>query len=102
MMSVLVVDDEEGLLEVIADVIAALGYVPVTAHDGAEALARAHEHRPDLILSDHMMPRLTGMELLRQVRADAVLRDVPFILMSAATPNGADQATQFLSKPVDL
>ncbi|HVY39151.1 MAG TPA: response regulator [Polyangia bacterium] len=102
MLTVLVVDDEEGLLEVIADVIAALGYVPVTAHDGAEALARAREHRPDLILSDHMMPRLTGLDLLRQVRADPELREVPFILMSAATPNGADQATQFLSKPVDL
>jgi two-component system, sensor histidine kinase and response regulator len=74
----------------------------VTAHDGAEALARAHEHRPDLILSDHMMPRLTGMDLLRQVRADPGLHEVPFILMSAATPNGADQATRFLSKPVDL
>ncbi|HVT06703.1 MAG TPA: response regulator [Polyangia bacterium] len=102
MLTVLVVDDEEGLLEVIADVIAALGYVPVTAHDGAEALARAREHRPDLILSDHMMPRLTGLDLLREVRADPELRDVPFILMSAATPNGADRATQFLSKPVDL
>lgn len=102
MLTVLVVDDEEGLLEVIADVIAALGYVPVTAHDGAEALVRARENRPDLILSDHMMPRLTGLDLLRQVRADPDLRDVPFILMSAATPNGADKATRFLSKPVDL
>lgn len=102
MWTVLVVDDEEGLLEVIADVIAALGYVPLTAHDGAEALARAHETRPDLILSDHMMPRLTGIDLLRRVRADPDLRDIPFILMSAATPHGANEATRFLSKPVDL
>jgi two-component system, sensor histidine kinase and response regulator len=102
MLTVLVVDDEEGLLEVIADVVAALGYLPVTAHDGAEALARAHEHPPDLILSDHMMPRLTGMELLRQIRADQDLKDIPFILMSAASPAGTEQATRFLGKPVDL
>jgi CheY-like chemotaxis protein len=102
MTTVLVVDDEEGLLEVIADVVAALGYVPLTAHDGAEALARAQEHRPDLILSDHMMPRLTGGELLRQVRKDPGLHDVPFILMSAASPGGVELATRFLRKPVDL
>lgn len=102
MGTVLVVDDEEALLDVIADVVSDLGYVPVSAHDGAEGLARAREHRPDLILSDHMMPRLTGMDLLREVRDDPKLREVPFILMSAAHPDGAERATRFLRKPVDL
>src|SRR5437764_4210647 len=102
MSTVLVVDDEEGLLEVISDVIASLGHVPVMAHDGLEAWGLAQEHRPDLILSDQMMPRLTGVELMRNVRGHAGLRNVPFILMSAISPSGAEQATRFLRKPVDL
>ena len=96
MSTVLIVDDEEGLLEVISDVIAGLGDVPVMAHDGLEAWALAKEHRPDSILSDQMMPRLTGVELMRQVRRDAGLQNIPFILMSAASPSGADwQADPF-------
>ncbi len=51
--------------------------------DGESALRRAHERRPDLILSDVMMPRLNGFELLRAVRADQDLKSIPFILLSA-------------------
>jgi PAS domain S-box-containing protein len=51
--------------------------------DGEAALAAAREHRPDLVLTDVMMPRLDGFGLLRELRAEASTRDIPVILLSA-------------------
>ncbi|MFL5319932.1 MAG: response regulator, partial [Myxococcaceae bacterium] len=102
MKLVLVVDDEAALLDVFAMVISDLGHRVLTAHDGLEALALARTHLPDLVVSDHMMPRLTGLDLLRLLRGEPALSRTPFILVSAATPRGADEATASLTKPVSL
>lgn len=102
MKVVLVVDDEEALLEVFASVVKDLGHTVLCAHAGDEALGLARAHQPDLIISDHMMPGLTGMELLRSVRGDERLASTPFILVSAALPQGADEANAYLAKPVSL
>jgi len=73
--------------------------------DGEAALRAARARRPDVILSDVMMPRLDGFGLLREVRADAVLRSVPFILLSArageeASVEGLEAgADDYLVKP---
>ena len=75
------------------------------AHDGQDALEAAWKHRPDLVLSDIMMPRLDGFGLLRALREDAELRDVPVILLSArageeASVEGLDAgADDYLTKP---
>jgi signal transduction histidine kinase/CheY-like chemotaxis protein len=53
------------------------------ARDGLEALQRAHERRPDVILTDVMMPNLDGFGLLKALRADPALRDVPVMMLSA-------------------
>jgi PAS domain S-box-containing protein len=55
------------------------------ARDGVEALEIAKTRRPDLILSDLMMPRMTGQELLAKIRSDPTTRLIPFVLLSAAT-----------------
>jgi signal transduction histidine kinase len=99
---VLVADDEEALLEVFASVVTELGHTVLCAHAGDEALGLARAHQPDLIVSDHMMPGLTGLEFLRSVRGDARLAQTPFILISAAQPQGAHEATTYLPKPVSL
>jgi two-component system sensor histidine kinase/response regulator len=99
---VLVVDDEEALLEVFASVVTELGHTVLCAHAGDEALGLARAHQPDLIISDHMMPGLTGVEFLRSVRQDARLASTPFILVSAALPQGAHEANAYLAKPVSL
>lgn len=73
--------------------------------DGKSALISAHQHLPDLILTDVMMPRLGGFELLRALRADARTRDVPVILLSArageeARVEGLERgAVDYLVKP---
>ena len=58
-------------------------YHLLEAANGAEALARARTHRPDLVLSDVMMPEMGGTELCRAIKADAALRDIPIILLTA-------------------
>src|SRR6185437_14364451 len=74
-------------------------------YDGAEALAAASAQRPDLILSDVMMPHVDGFGLLQRLRASPALRDVPVILLSAragdeARIEGLDAgADDYLVKP---
>jgi two-component system sensor histidine kinase/response regulator len=102
MKVVLVADDEEALLEVFASVVTELGHTVLCAHAGDEALGLARAHQPDLIVSDHMMPGLTGVEFLRSVRQDLQLATTPFILVSAARPQGAHEANAYLAKPVSL
>ena len=79
-----------------------LTYDRVGSEAENQALTLARTEPPDLVISDHMMPRRTGMDLLRAVRADPRLAGVPFVLLSAARPAGREEADAFLSKPVDL
>jgi two-component system sensor histidine kinase/response regulator len=99
---VLLAEDEAALLEVFASVVTELGHTVLCAHAGDEALGLARAHQPDLIISDHMMPGMTGLELLRTVRHDERLAETPFILVSAARPQGASEASAYLAKPVSL
>lgn len=102
MSRVLIVEDEEALLEVFAEVVEGLGHRAMRAHNGEEALTLVRTEPPDLVVSDHMMPRRTGVELLRALRSEPQTAAIPFVLLSAARPAGRDEADSFLSKPVDL
>ncbi len=105
MASVLVVDDETVLLEMMAALIADLGYRVITATNGYDALAALSRETapPDLIISDVMMPCMDGVELAREVRGSPRWRDVPVILMSAAgLPRNRHTADYFLDKPFDI
>ncbi|WP_223635805.1 HAMP domain-containing sensor histidine kinase [Corallococcus sp. EGB] len=102
MSLVLIAEDEEALLEVFSEVVEDLGHRVVRAHNGEEALMLARTETPDLVVSDHMMPRRTGMQLLHAMRSEPTLSDVPFLLLSAARPQGREAAQTFLAKPVDL
>jgi two-component system sensor histidine kinase/response regulator len=99
---VLVAEDEEALLEVFSSVITDLGHSVLCAQAGDQALGLARAHQPDLIISDHMMPGMTGVDFLRSVRQDERLAATPFILVSAALPQGAHEANAYLAKPVSL
>ena len=99
---VLIAEDEEAMLDLFGDVVEQLGHRTMRAQNGEEALLLAQTERPDLVISDHMMPRRTGLQLLRALRSDRELATVPFVLVSAARPQGLDQADAFLAKPVDI
>jgi class 3 adenylate cyclase len=83
------------------------GYEVVVARDGEEALALAHEHHPDLILLDIMMPKLDGIEVCRRLKGDAAFPFTPIIMVTAMADTkdvvagfeaGGDD---YLTKPVD-
>jgi PAS domain S-box-containing protein len=101
---ILVVDDNADLRDYIVNLLGQ-HYVVETAVDGLAALEAARLRKPALVLSDVMMPRLDGFGLLRALRADPVLRDVPVILLSArageeSTIEGLEAgADDYLVKP---
>jgi DNA-binding response OmpR family regulator len=80
---ILVVDDEPDALELIKINLGEAGYFVATAEDGPEALRKAHELSPDLILLDVMLPEVDGLEVCKILRHDAVTGDVPIILLTA-------------------
>lgn len=79
-----VVDDDADITETLRTALESEGYGVQTAANGREALARIEEVRPDLVLLDVMMPVLGGIEVCRRMRADAALRQIPVIVMTAA------------------
>jgi CheY-like chemotaxis protein len=102
MSLVLVADDEPAVLEVLSQVVEDLGHDVIRARDGMEALELARARRPQLVVTDHMMPRLSGVDLCRRLRADEALKAVPVILLSAVLPQGAPEASAFLHKPFEI
>jgi CheY-like chemotaxis protein len=99
--TILIVDDEQPVRDFLAHRLADAGHRTLQAVHGAEALEVAEKERPDLVVSDIMMPVLNGAELCRRLKARA---DTPVILMSAAGPRAAEGtgADGFIAKPFDL
>jgi CheY-like chemotaxis protein len=101
--TVLVVDDEFGTVEVLVAALEDAGYRVLTAANGHRALERLEENKPDLVVSDFMMPLMDGAALVQAMRANPEYRDIPVIMMSAA-PEAAlrrhlDGYAAFLRKP---
>ena len=80
---VLVADDDEDVLLLIRMVLERDGHEVIVTRDGAEALAAGLERRPDLAVLDVAMPELDGLEVLRRLRADANMTNMPVVLLSA-------------------
>lgn len=102
MSTILLVDDEPELLDLYTEVLELMDHRVLRAHDGREALEIAHERRPDLVVTDWQMPRMSGVELCRRLVQDEELHDVPIIMHSAATDPHAPGVRAFLSKCSEL
>src|SRR4029079_4050897 len=100
---ILVVDDDALSREFLVEAITALGYKPIVAKNGQEALERTQHQNPDLVLTDLRMPGMDGMELLKKIRE--VAPDMPSVMVTAqGTIESAVQAmrqgaSDFLLKP---
>lgn len=81
--TVLVVDDNDEMRDIIERMLILHGYTVTLAEDGEQGLRLAQLDPPDLIISDIMMPRLNGHDFLRRLRKDPNLRDLPFIFVTA-------------------
>jgi two-component system cell cycle response regulator len=104
---VLVVDDDPGIRFYLRDLLERMGSMEVAeAVDGQSGLQAVRDFHPDLVLLDLMMPGMTGIEVCRRLRADESLRDVPVIVLSAASDNEQMLAAidagaeDFLPKPI--
>jgi CheY-like chemotaxis protein len=101
---VLVVEDEVDSRDMMAALLESEGYETVTAENGRDALAKLRDIRVDLIVTDVMMPFMSGEELVAELKADAWLRSIPVIVMSAG--DGSHVASrfqcQFCAKPVEI
>ena len=95
---VLIVDDNADLRKYMSDLLLPF-YTISTANDGVEGLAAARREKPDLIVSDVMMPVLNGMELVRELRADPTVASIPVILVSARA--GEESAIEGLDSGSD-
>src|ERR671916_470625 len=102
--TILLVDDDAALLEVMSIVLASEGYRVVTAADGAEALREVERNRLDLVVLDVMLPRISGFEVLKKIREKS---DVPVVMLTAKGQSvdkvvglelGADD---YITKPFD-
>jgi len=83
-MPILIVDDYRTMLKIIRNLLKQLGFTNVEeATDGSEALGKLREGEFDLVISDWNMEPMTGLQLLKEVRADDRLRAVPFIIITA-------------------
>jgi CheY-like chemotaxis protein len=103
MQTVLVVDDEFGVAEVLQSILEDEGYRVATAINGKQALARLNELTPDLIMLDYMMPIMDGTQTLAAIRANATFANVPVIMMSSleevAVRETCTDYNAFLRKP---
>lgn len=106
MALVLVVDDEVGILRLLEDVLTDEGHTVVVAVNGRQALDRAAEKRPDLVLTDFMMPVMDGAGLINALAAEPVLADVPVFVMSslpeAAVAERCPNYAAFVRKPFKI
>jgi len=100
----LVIDDHPEIVRLIARLLAPLHDI-ITAANGEEGLQKIHDERPDLVISDVMMPRMSGFQLLEQLRADPLTERLPVLLLTARA-DGHDRvrglrrgASDYLIKP---
>ena len=79
---ILVVDDDTMFSDMLSEILTEEGFTTLVEHDGATGLARALAEHPDLLIMDFMMPHLSGLEALKQLRADAWGKGIPVFLLT--------------------
>lgn len=104
---VLIAEDEEPIAETLALIVEDAGFTAIVAHNGRDALALARQHRPQLIITDLMMPYLSGTDLIATVRRDAAAQHTTppsVIVVTAANPARAEAAgaDAVVTKPFDV
>lgn len=81
--SVLVVEDDPAIVEVVQAQLERAGFLVDSAHDGQEGMEKTFDGLPDVIVLDLSMPRVDGFEMLRRLRGQRALRDIPVLVLSA-------------------
>ena len=104
---ILIVDDELFNIDYLQQELEDSNYDLISAYNGKEALDKIKTEMPDLVLLDLMMPVMDGFAVLRQIKADLDLRDIPVIIISAANNSRSVVkgiklgAEDYITKPID-
>ena len=106
--TILVVDDTKSIREIVAFMLRGRGYEVLEAADGQEAREKIRANRPDLVLLDAMLPKVTGFDLCAEMKADEAFKSMPILMLTAITKDSGktdeywrekSQADDFMSKP---
>ena len=105
---ILVVEDNELNLKLFCDLLRAHGYAAEPVRDGREAIERARNFAPDLIVMDIQMPHISGLELIEQLKQDDELKRTPIMAVTAYAAKGDEErirdagAEGYVSKPISV
>jgi two-component system, cell cycle response regulator DivK len=105
---VLVVEDNELNLKLFCDLLRAHEHLAEPVRDGREAVERARQFDPHLIITDIQLPYMTGLELIEQLKADEELRSIPIMAVTAYAGRGDEEriraagAQAYVSKPISV
>ena len=106
--TVLVVEDNELNMKLFCDLLDAHGFRTIQTRDGKEALSLASQHKPNLILMDIQLPEVSGLEIIKWLKADKSLQDIPVIAVTAFAMKGDEQKIRaggcedYIAKPIKI
>ena len=108
MAKILIVEDNALNIKLFCDLLAAHGHQPEAVTDSRQALDAAHDLGPDLVITDIQLPHVTGLDLIRMIRADEQLSEVPIMAVTAYSATGDEEriraagAQAYVSKPISV
>ena len=108
MTKVLVVDDEQGILDLLTEGLTDEGFDVRSANNGASALVQIYREQPDIVLLDLMIPVVNGYQVLREMRSNPTTKNLPIVLLTAVSPAEGEEvavqlgANHYMNKPWKL
>jgi two-component system, cell cycle response regulator DivK len=105
---ILIVEDNALNIKLFCDLLAAHGHQPEAVTDSRQAIDAAHAFSPDLVITDIQLPHVTGLDLIRLMRADERLADIPIMAVTAYAARGDEEriraagAQAYVSKPISV
>ncbi|MGH6659624.1 MAG: response regulator, partial [Sphingomicrobium sp.] len=104
----LIVEDNALNIKLFCDLLAAHGHVPEAVTDSRRALDAAHRFQPELVITDIQLPHLSGLDLIKLIRADEAIAEVPIMAVTAYSAPGDEEriraagAQAYVSKPISV
>ena len=108
MARILIVEDNALNIKLFCDLLAAHGHEPQAVTDSRQALEAARDFSPDLVITDIQLPHVSGLDLIRMVREDEKLREVPIMAVTAYATAGDEErirgagAESYVTKPISV
>ena len=106
--TVMIVEDNELNMKLFCDLLDAFGFETVQSRDGLKAVDLAREYKPDLIIMDIQLPEVSGLDLTRWIKDDAVIKSIPIMAVTAFAMRQDERLVReagceaYMSKPIQM